>query len=98
MGWRLASPFWGRGFATEAARKALEFGFRELRLTEIVAHASVLNTRSHRVMRKLGMSHHDADDFDHPRLAETDPLRRQVLHRMTSDEWLVRAANAPISE
>src|SRR5262249_4722635 len=38
VGWRLARPFWGQGFAVEAARTALQFGFEELGLSEVVAH------------------------------------------------------------
>jgi ribosomal-protein-alanine N-acetyltransferase len=93
VGWRLSRPFWGQGLATEAAWKAIEFGFEDVCLPEIVAHASVDNTRSHRVMSKLGMSHDDADDFDHPRLAELDPLRRQVLYRVTREDWLASGAD-----
>ncbi|WP_407146512.1 GNAT family N-acetyltransferase [Bradyrhizobium sp. ORS 86] len=88
VGWRLARAFWGQGFATEAGRAALDYGFRELDLREIVAHASIHNARSHRVMARLGMSHNDADDFDHPRLEEADPLRRQTLHRALRSDWL----------
>nr|WP_245312939.1 GNAT family N-acetyltransferase [Bradyrhizobium macuxiense] len=86
VGWRLARSFWGQGFATEAGRTALAFGFRELGLPEIVAHAGIHHARSHRVMARLGMSHSEADDFDHPRLAEADPLRRQALYRMTQKD------------
>jgi RimJ/RimL family protein N-acetyltransferase len=88
VGWRLARPFWEQGFAVEAARAALQFGFEEIRLTEIVAHASFRNGRSRRVMAKLRMSHDSAEDFDHPRIPESDPLRRQVLYRLTRDAWL----------
>jgi RimJ/RimL family protein N-acetyltransferase len=87
-GWRLARPFWGQGFAVEAAEAALQFGFEEIRVTEVVAHASIRNGRSRRVMAKLGMSHDGAEDFDHPRIPESDPLRRQVLYRLTRDVWL----------
>ena len=87
VGWRLTRNFWGQGLATEAGHTALAFGFRELGLSEIVAHAGVHNARSHRVMARLGMSHSDADDFDHPRLAEVDPLRRQALYRVTRNDW-----------
>jgi ribosomal-protein-alanine N-acetyltransferase len=87
VGWRLARACWGQGLATEAGRKALEFGFRELGLPEIVAHASVHNTRSLRVMSKLGMTHNPADDFDHPRVKESDPLRRQALYRLKRNDW-----------
>jgi RimJ/RimL family protein N-acetyltransferase len=87
VGWRLARPFWGQGFAVEAARAALQFGFEQIRLAEIVAHASVRNGRSRRVMVKLGMSHDCAEDFDHPRIPESDRLRRQVLYRLTRGAW-----------
>jgi RimJ/RimL family protein N-acetyltransferase len=88
VGWRLARPFWGQGFAVEAARAALQFGFEEICLTEVVAHGSVRNGRSRRVMEKLGMCHDCAEDFDHPSIPESDPLRRQVLYRLTRDGWL----------
>jgi len=88
VGWRLARSFWGQGFAVEAARAALQVGFGEIGLTQVVAHASERNGRSRRVMAKLGMSHDCAEDFDHPRIPERDPLRRQVLYRLTRDAWL----------
>ena len=89
LGWRTAREFWGRGYATEAARAALKFGFdHENKLPEIVARAGRENFRSHRIMIKLGMSHNGEDDFDHPRLKVGDPLRRQVLYRLTREEWL----------
>jgi len=90
VGWRLARPFWGQGFAVEAARAALRFGFEEMSFAEIVAHASVGNDRSRRVMAKLGMSHDSAEDFDHPRIPEGDAPRRQVLYRLPRNAWLFR--------
>jgi RimJ/RimL family protein N-acetyltransferase len=88
VGWRLARQFWGQGFAVEAAQASLQFGFDQIRLTEIVAYASIRNVRSRRVMAKLGMSHDSAEDFDHPRISDNDPLRRQVLYRLTRDAWV----------
>ena len=82
VGWRLARRHWGQGFATEAARASVEFGFRELRLDEIVSMTAVGNLRSRRVMEKLGLTHDPADDFDHPRIPEGHPLRRHVLYRV----------------
>jgi ribosomal-protein-alanine N-acetyltransferase len=95
VGWRLARPFWGQGFAAEAARAALQFGFEEIRLTEVVAHASVRNTRSRRLMAKLGMSHDCAEDFDRPGAPESDSLRRQALYRLTRDAWLSQRNPSP---
>jgi ribosomal-protein-alanine N-acetyltransferase len=82
IGWRLASAFWNRGYATEAARAALTFGFDVLRLPEIVSFTAAVNAPSRRVMEKLGMTHDPADDFEHPRMAVGSPLRPHVLYRV----------------
>jgi RimJ/RimL family protein N-acetyltransferase len=82
IGWRIASEHWNKGFATEGARAALCYGFETLRLSEVVSFTVPANLRSHRVMEKLGMSHSPADDFDHPRLLASHPLRRHVLYRI----------------
>ena len=82
VGWRLARPFWGNGYATEAGAAALTYGFEQLDLEEIVSFTSPLNEPSIAVMRRLGMRHDAAGDFDHPRVAEGSPLRRHVLYRL----------------
>jgi RimJ/RimL family protein N-acetyltransferase len=84
IGWRLARPYWGRGFATEAARAALAFGFDRLGLGEIVAFTVPGNLRSRRVMERLGMTRRAEDDFDHPLLPPGHALRRHVLYRMAN--------------
>jgi RimJ/RimL family protein N-acetyltransferase len=81
LAWRLARRYWGRGYATEAARAAVEYGFDELGLDEIVALTVPANRRSRRVMDRLGMTRSPRDDFEHPRVPE-GPLRRHVLHRL----------------
>jgi RimJ/RimL family protein N-acetyltransferase len=85
VGWRLARRAWGRGYATEAGRAALAHGFERCGLEEIVAFTSAGNLRSRAVMERLGMGCNPADDFDHPRLSEGDPLRRHVLYRRRAD-------------
>jgi RimJ/RimL family protein N-acetyltransferase len=79
IGWRLARPFWGNGYATEAALAAMEDGFKRVGLQEIVSFTIPGNTRSIRVMQKIGMT--KDGEFDHPRLPEGHPLRRHVLYR-----------------
>jgi RimJ/RimL family protein N-acetyltransferase len=81
IGWRLAHEHWGRGYATEAARAALDFGFGHLALEEIVSLTTTVNQRSRAVMERIGMTRTPADDFDHPALPEGHPLRRHVLYR-----------------
>ena len=82
IGWRFAFDAWGHGYATEAARAALDVAFGRLGLSEIVAFTSELNLRSRRVMTRLGMTHDPADDFEHPLVEEGHPLRRHVLYRL----------------
>jgi RimJ/RimL family protein N-acetyltransferase len=81
IGWRLAREHWGKGYATEAAREALRFGFEELGLEEIVSFTTVSNTPSRRVMEKIGMAHDPSRDFDHPNVPD-GPLKRHVLYAM----------------
>ena len=81
VAWRLSRAHWGRGYATEAATAALDYGFAKLGLAEIVAFTVAANLRSRRVMERLGMTRRPQDDFDHPDVPE-GPLKRQVLYRL----------------
>jgi RimJ/RimL family protein N-acetyltransferase len=81
IGWRLARPAWGHGYATEAARAVLEHGFGVLGLSEILAVTTAANLRSQAVMRRIGMTRDPADDFEDP-AAPPGPLRACVLFRI----------------
>jgi RimJ/RimL family protein N-acetyltransferase len=70
LGWRLAAEYWGQGLATEGAQAVVDYGFQTLGLKEIVAITVPANTRSRRVMERLGMT------------PEGHSLRRHVLHRL----------------
>lgn len=82
IGWRLSVDHWGRGLATEGARVVLNHAFEDLRLKEVVSFTTPANARSRRVMEKIGMNHHPADDFDHPSLPTGHALKRHVLYRV----------------
>jgi len=84
IGWRLKRSHWNRGLATEGARACLDFGFRQIGLTEIVSFTTPSNLASQRVMQKIGMLRDHQGDFEHPRIAPGNPLRRHVLYRITS--------------
>jgi RimJ/RimL family protein N-acetyltransferase len=88
VGWRLAAEAWGHGYATEAARAALAFGFEVRGLSEILSWTVPANLRSRAVMERIGMTHDPADDFDHPSIAVGSPLRRHVLYRLSRERWL----------
>jgi len=87
ISFRLAWHSWGKGYATEAATEAIRYGFETAGLAEIVSMTAVQNARSRAVMRRLGMTHDPADDFDHPRVPDGHPLKRHVLYRLTVKQW-----------
>jgi RimJ/RimL family protein N-acetyltransferase len=56
LGYRFLQEYWGQGYATEAARASIGFGFDELGLEEIVAVTLATNKGSRRVMEKCGLT------------------------------------------
>jgi RimJ/RimL family protein N-acetyltransferase len=83
IAWRLDSKYWGKGYATEAAKAIVNFAFTTLKLEEVVSFTVENNIRSRRVMEKIGMHHNPHDDFDHPKLQKNSPLCRHVLYRLS---------------
>ncbi|MEV6385514.1 GNAT family N-acetyltransferase [Streptomyces sp. NPDC051773] len=83
-GWRLARAAWGHGYATEAGRAVVDFGFERLRLPEILAVTMAGNVRSQAVMRRLGMTRNPSEDFEDRTMPEGSP-RRSVVFRATPD-------------
>lgn len=79
LGWRLAADAQGAGLASEGAAALLAWGFANLDRDELIAFTAQSNVRSQAVMRRIGMAHDPARDFDHPVLAEDHPLRRHVV-------------------
>src|SRR5919198_44546 len=57
LGYWLGVPFWGRGYATEAARAVVDYGFSTLGLHRIYASHFASNAASGRVLRKIGMKY-----------------------------------------
>jgi ribosomal-protein-alanine N-acetyltransferase len=81
IGWRLPVESWGHGYATEAGNALLRLAFEDLLWPEVVAMTAAINTRSRRVMQRLGMTHDPAEDFDHPRVPDGMAIKRHVLYR-----------------
>ena len=80
VGWLLLPDHWGKGYATEGARAAIDYAFATLKRDEVVALTPAINVPSQRVMERLGMTHDPVDDFDHPHVSGS-PLGRCVLYR-----------------
>ena len=81
IGWRLSKANWGFGFATEAAKACLEFGFERLNVDEIFSFTAERNIRSENVMKKIGMVKDGY--FEHPSIADWHPLKRHVLYKIS---------------
>ena len=82
IGWRMARRAWHQGYATEAARAALDVGLDQLGLPAIWSMTAVINLPSQAVMQRLGMERHQL--FDHPRIPPGHELRPHVVSRIDS--------------
>ncbi len=88
IGWRILPAHMGKGYATEAARELLRFGFEELNLPEIIAFAVPQNIASTAIMKKIGMKHNPQKDFDMPGVHEEHPfLVHCVFYALSKFEW-----------
>lgn len=86
IGWRLATPFWGKGYVTEAGKALIEYAFGTLGLSEVVSFAVHNNERSTAVMQRIGMTRDPSSDFDHPRVPDETPhLKFHSVYRIQAD-------------
>lgn len=81
IGWTLRSEFWGRGYASEAATKCIEYAFGELQWTHLVSLILPDNTRSIRVAERLGEQLEGRVRLPH--LPDKDVLQ----YGMSREEW-----------
>ncbi len=86
IGWRIAHHHWGTGLATEGASAAIHYAFAVAHLPKVVAITSAINSRSRRVMEKLGMIHLAHLDFDHPEVAPGHALQKHVVYELLSTQ------------
>lgn len=87
IAWRLEYEFWGKGFASEAARAVIDYAFNTLKLKELVAFSVYDNTRAIHVMEKLGMKRDPKGDFSYPKLPKGHPLGDHVLYRLKAEDY-----------
>ena len=82
IGWRLAKSAWNNGFATEGAKRCLEFAFNDLKLEKIVAMAPQINLPSINVMQKIGMKR-VLTFYNHPYLQADERLKPCELYEIS---------------
>src|SRR5690349_15048583 len=85
IGWRYKKEIWGQGFATEAAKACLQYGFETLGFDKVFSFTAVININSEKVMQRIGMAH--IGYFDHPKIEKSSVLCRHVLYRITKEEY-----------
>jgi len=82
IGWRLAAPYWGQGYAREAAEASLDWGWRNLRHQAIYSMTVPANRASWGLMERLGMQRRPDLDFDHPEVPDGSPLKSHIVYRI----------------
>jgi RimJ/RimL family protein N-acetyltransferase len=80
IGWRLRADAWGQGYAQEAAAASLAWAWQNLTSARVMAITAGGNTRSRRLMDRLGMQRIPKLDFDYPDLPPDSPLRPHVTY------------------
>ncbi|WP_375238602.1 GNAT family N-acetyltransferase [Aurantibacter sp.] len=87
IGWRLKKSAWGNGYATEGAKKCLEYAFTELKLNHIISFFTEKNIKSEKVMLKIGMT--KAGVFNHPKLKDYPDYEKCICYKITKRDWLL---------
>lgn len=80
IGWRIGKEKWHQGYATEAARGALDYATTKTPLQDIISFTAKVNLPSQKVMQKIGMTF--AGEFIHPGVAYDSPLAEHVLYHL----------------
>jgi RimJ/RimL family protein N-acetyltransferase len=78
LGWMLRRSFWGRGYATEAARAALRVAFTQLKQPHVISLIHPENAASIRVAQRLGERLLDSSDV---------MGKHALVYRITREEW-----------
>lgn len=85
IGWRLKRSAWGNGYATEGAKRCLEFAFKELNLEKIISVFTEKNIKSESIMKKIGME--KIGKFIHPKLKEYPEFETCICYGITKTTY-----------
>lgn len=87
VGYWLGVHYWGKGYATEAAREMVRYGFEDLKMHRIFASHFGHNPASGKILRKLGMKH---EGCQREHLRKWDQFVDSELYGMSQREWEAR--------
>ncbi len=85
IGWRLKRSTWNKGYATEGAKRCLQYAFGTLNLPVIYSIATEKNIKSMHLMKKTGMK--KLHNFKHPLLNDFPDLQTCVAYKITKEDW-----------
>ena len=89
IGYWIGKPYWGKGYATEAAGAIIRYGFEELKLHRIYAGYFSRNEKSARVMIKNGMKY---EGTLRQHVKKWDEFVDIVYYGVLAEEWLARSS------
>jgi RimJ/RimL family protein N-acetyltransferase len=84
LGYWIGVPYWGQGYATEAGREMVRYGFEELKLHRIFASHFKHNSKSGNILRKLGMKY---EGCQRGHLRKWDEFVDSELYGILRHEW-----------
>jgi len=91
LGFWIGVPFWGRGYATEAARHVIRYAFEQMKLNRVYAHHMVRNPASGQVLEKLGMLR---EGLLRQRVRKWGVFEDVVLMAILHEDWTQMSAKA----
>lgn len=84
IGWRLKRSAWGKGYATEGAKRCIEYAFNDLEIDKIISVCTINNKKSENVMQKIGMV--KKGEFRHPELIDYPELEEHFWYEIKNDD------------
>lgn len=80
IGWRLKKTAWGKGYATEGARRCVKHAFNALGINKIISVCTLQNQKSEKVMKKIGMK--KIGEFDHPKMNNYPEYKKHICYEI----------------
>ena len=84
IGWRLKKSAWGKGYATEGAKRCLEYAFKVLKINRIFSICTINNSKSENVMKKIGLI--KKGEFNHPELIDYPKYKKNIWYEIKNKE------------
>jgi len=84
IGWRLKRSAWGKGYATEGAKRCLDYAFNDLHLNRIISVCTIGNVQSENVMKKIGMT--KIGEFNYPAMKNYPQHERHYCYEKLNIE------------